>query len=91
MRFSKQIIDRIRPEARTAFFTTNYHVFRAGLKARRVKLRAVGMGAPTKWYFWPNAAVREFAGLLTGHKVKQGMVIIGLGLFYVLLTFLAYR
>ena len=91
MRFSKQIIDRIRPEARTAFFTTNYHVFRAGLKARRVKLRAVGMGAPTKWYFWPNAAVREFAGLLTGHKVKQGLVIIGLGLFYVLLTFLAYR
>ena len=91
MLFSKQIIDGVQPDARPVFFTTNYHVFRAGLKARRVKMRAVGMGAPTKWYFWPNASVREFVGLLTEHKVKQGMVIIGLILFYVLLTFLAYR
>ncbi len=91
MRFSKQIIDGVQPDARPVFFTTNYHVFRAGLKARRVKMRAVGMGAPTKWYFWPNASVREFVGLLTEHKVKQGMVIVGLILFYVLMTFLAYR
>ena len=58
MRFSKRLIDAEAPEAKVAFFTTNYHVFRAGLKARQAKLRAVGMGAPTKWYFWPNAAVR---------------------------------
>ena len=53
------------PEARIAFATTNYHVFRSGLKARRVKMRAQGMGCKSKWYFWPNAAVREFVGLLT--------------------------
>ena len=22
------------------------------------------MGSRTKWYFWPNAQIREFAGLL---------------------------
>ena len=76
MNFSKRIIlKRVRPEketpqgywpslddpeAKIAFATTNYHVFRSGLCARRVKMRAVGMGAKTKWYFWPNAAVREF-------------------------------
>ncbi len=91
MSFSKQIIDRILPDARTAFFTTNYHVFRAGLKARHVKMRAVGMGAPTKWYFWPNASIREFIGLLTEHKVKQSFVIAGLILSYTVLTFLTYR
>ena len=23
-----------------------------------------GMGAKTKWYFWPNALIREFVGML---------------------------
>ena len=89
MRFSKQKIEE-NGGGEIAFFTTNYHVFRSGLKARRVKMRAVGAGAPTKWYFWPNAAVREFVGLLTEHKVKQGLVLCGLLLTYGLLTVLVY-
>lgn len=90
MRFSKEKIDAVNPAGRVAFFTTNYHVFRSGLKARRVKMRAVGMGAPTKWYFWPNAAVREFVGLLTEHRVKQALVIALLAVVYGVLTVMAY-
>ena len=90
MQFSKEKIDAIRPDGRIAFFTTNYHVFRAGLKARRVKMRAVGMGAPTKWYFWPNAAVREFVGLLTEHRGKQAFVLLLLAAVYTALTLMAY-
>ena len=78
------------PEAKIAFSTTNYHVFRSGLCARRVKMRAVGMGAKTKWYFWPNAAVREFVGLLTEHRGKQALIFGGMIVFYVVLTVLAY-
>ena len=78
------------PEARIAFSTTNYHVFRSGLKARRVKLRALGMGCRSKWYFWPNAAVREFVGLLTGHRVKQGLILFSLLVFYTVLTIVFY-
>lgn len=89
MRFSKQKIDE-RGGGEVAFFTTNYHVFRAGLKARRVKMRAVGMGAPTKWYFWPNAAVREFVGLLTEHRLKQGLLLTGLAAVYAILTVIVY-
>ena len=81
----------IDPGAKIAFSTTNYHVFRSGLFARRVKMRAVGMGAKTKWYFWPNAAVREFAGLLTKHRIKQALILSGMVLIYVVLTLLAYR
>ncbi|MBQ7670327.1 MAG: YdcF family protein [Clostridia bacterium] len=91
MKFSKEIITKIDPDAKIAFSTTNYHVFRSGLFARRVKMRAVGMGAKTKWYFWPNAAVREFVGLLTNHRVKQALILLGLIAFYVALTFVAYR
>ena len=90
MRFSKEKILE-RGGGRVAYATTNYHVFRAGLCARRVKMRAVGMGAETKWYFWPNAAVREFVGLLTAHRLKQGLIFGGLTVFYVVLTLLAYR
>ena len=90
MRFSRDIIHASDPAAKVAFFTTNYHVFRAGLKARRVKMRAVGMGAKTRWYFWPNAAVREFVGLLTEHRGKQAFVILILLAVYAALTVLAF-
>ena len=91
MLYSKEIINEIDPKGKIAFFTSDFHVFRAGLKARQVKMRAVGMGSPTRWYFWPNASVREFIGLMTGHRMKQSCVLLGLTAVYVLLTFLVYR
>ena len=74
-----------------AFSTTNYHVFRSGLMARRVKMRAVGMGAKTKWYFWPNAAVREFVGILTEHRLKQALILGGVVAIYIISTVLIYQ
>ncbi|MBQ1742400.1 MAG: YdcF family protein [Oscillospiraceae bacterium] len=91
MRFSKEKIRAINPNGKVAFATTNYHVFRSGLFARRVKMRAVGMGAKTKWYFWPNAAVREFVGLLTEHRGKQALILGGMIALYVALTLWVYR
>ena len=91
MRFSKELILARKPEARIAFSTTNYHVFRSGLKARRVKMRALGMGCRSKWYFWPNAAVREFVGLLTQHRGKQLLILLGLLVGYAVITVLYYQ
>ena len=90
MRFSKEKIWQVNPEGKIAFSTTNYHVFRSGLYARRVKMKAQGMGAKTKWYFWPNAAVREFVGLLTDHRLKQALIFTSLTVSYILLTLWAY-
>ena len=94
MKFSKAKIEELAGSAgnaKIAFSTTNYHVFRSGLFARRVKMRALGMGAKTKWYFWPNAAVREFVGLLSAHRLKQAIILGSMVVFYVVLTFIAYR
>ena len=91
MRFSKEIIDAQKPGAKVAYSTTNYHVFRSGIYARRVKMKALGMGASTKWYFWPNAAVREFVGVLKYHKFKQILILGGMIVVYVVLTILAYQ
>ncbi|MBR3301915.1 MAG: YdcF family protein [Firmicutes bacterium] len=92
MKFSKELILADGgADAKVAFATTNYHVFRGGLKARRVKMRAVGIGAKTRWYFWPNAAVREFVGLLTEHRIKQAIILGSLILLSIALTLLAYK
>lgn len=92
MKFSKELILADGGAgAKVAFATTNYHVFRGGLKARRVKMRAVGIGAKTRWYFWPNAAVREFIGLLTEHRIKQAIILGSLILLSIVLTLLAYK
>ena len=90
MKFSKEIIQENNSDGKVAFSTTNYHVFRSGLHARRVKMRAVGMGAKTKWYFFPNAWVREFVGILTDHRLKQGIIFACLIFAYALMTVAVY-
>ncbi len=90
MKFSKEKIDAVNPEGKIAFATTNYHVFRSGIFARAVNMRAVGMGAETKTYFWPNALVREIIGLLSAQKKKQSIIIVGMIAIYMVLTLAAY-
>ena len=87
--FSRRLMDR--ENAKTAFFTTNYHVFRSGIWARRAgfpRTQIQGEGAPTRWYFWPNAFIREFAGLLSSHRLKQFLICLGLVLAQVAVTLL---
>lgn len=83
MQFSKEKIAAINPDGKISFSTSDFHVFRSGIFARRFKMRAIGVGAKTKWYFWPNAMVREFACLLTKHKLKQAII------FFVMLAVFA--
>lgn len=68
MKFSKELIGD--SNANVAFSTTNYHVFRSGIFAGQAGLKAEGMGSKTKWYFWPNAFIREFVGLIVSQKKK---------------------
>ena len=68
MLFSKSIIDREKPDARVAFATTNYHILRSGILARRVGLNAEGIASCTKWYFRPNGFLREYIAILADTK-----------------------
>lgn len=65
---SKKIIHELNPHAKVAFSTTNYHIFRSGILARRAGLNIEGIASKTKWYFWPNGLMREFIGILAIHK-----------------------
>ncbi|HAK58756.1 MAG TPA: hypothetical protein DCP06_07240 [Lachnospiraceae bacterium] len=64
--FSKKIMDAGKKPYKVVISTTNYHVFRSGMLATAQGLNVSGIGSKTKWYFWPNAQVRDFIGLVVG-------------------------
>ncbi len=73
IRFAKAIIDRSRPGARCVIVTSNYHVFRAAIIARRAGVRGHVTGSPTAGYYWPSAMLREFIAVF----VRYGLVNFG--------------
>ena len=62
-------------EPKTAFATTNYHVFRSGILAERYGLHTEGIGSKTRSYFWVNAFVREFIATVYSERKKHLLVI----------------
>ena len=86
MCFSRKITDAIRPEGKVAFATTNYHVFRSGVWAAEAGVKAEGIGSRTKWWFWPNAFMRETIGLLQKRWKTETVMLILLVVFFSLLT-----
>lgn len=84
MRFSKEIIGNDGTGA--VFATTNYHVLRSGILARKAGFAADGMGSRTKWYFWPNAFIREFVGLMAASYRQQIVFAIILTALYAVVT-----
>ncbi|MGW2965151.1 YdcF family protein [Streptomyces sp. NPDC001220] len=63
LRFSRKIMEEARPGYRCVIVTSNYHVFRAAVTARREGVRGNVVGSRTAAYFWPSAAIREFVAL----------------------------
>ena len=80
MRYSRRLIEERTDEAKVAFSTSSYHVYRGGILASQSGWNIDGMGSRTKWYFWPNAFLREFIGLLVSSRRQQitAMLVIAL-------------
>ena len=68
------------------FSTTGYHVFRSGVWAGQAGLPAEGIGSPTKWWFWPNAFMRETLGLLQKRWKQELLFLLLLIGFFALLS-----
>ena len=91
IKFSKELIDSKNPDAKIAFSTTNYHVYRAGAIAQEQGINVEGIGVKTKTYFWINAFIREFiATIVTNIKTHAFMItaINGLMILMVVCRFL---
>ena len=66
-----------------AFSTTNYHVFRSGMLANELGIRAEGIGSKTKRYYWINAFVREYIATIVKEKKTHLLVSAVLLLIYI--------
>jgi uncharacterized SAM-binding protein YcdF (DUF218 family) len=71
LRCSRSLIETRGASDKVAFSTSNYHVYRGGILAAESGWNIDGMGSPTMWYFWPNAFLREFIGLMAARKFQQ--------------------
>ena len=71
LQFSRRLIEQRGSTAKAAFSSSSYHVYRSGILASEVGWDLDGMGSRTKWYFWPNAFLREFIGLMSARKLEQ--------------------
>jgi uncharacterized SAM-binding protein YcdF (DUF218 family) len=82
--FSKAIMDAARPAspakkgARCVIVTSNYHVFRTAIIARKTGIRGQVTGSRTAGYFWPSAMLREFAAVFLLYRI------VNLGICFVL-------
>ena len=80
----KIIADAGEPEdVKVGIATTNYHIFRGYVLAQKHGLNAEGISAKTKRYFYPNAFLREFAGLLFARKWKIMVVMLLILITYI--------
>lgn len=68
---SKKLMDEHKKDAKVTFVTTNYHVLRSGMLAKKAGLNAEGLASDTKWYYWPNGFIREFIAILCMNKTAQ--------------------
>jgi uncharacterized SAM-binding protein YcdF (DUF218 family) len=90
MSFSGRIIRDTIPEGKAVFATSNYHVFRSGLWARQTGLAAEGIGSKTKWWFWPNAFMRETAGLFQKRWKQEILFLLLLVVFFGFLSMILW-
>ena len=90
IRFSYNIIKEKIENAKIAFSTTNYHVFRAGCIATEQSCIMEGIGAKTKSYFWINAFIREFIATIFNEKKKHIAVIISIIFATILMILITY-
>ncbi|MEY9978436.1 YdcF family protein [Lysinibacillus sp. RC79] len=91
MLFSKKIMESIKGfNYNSIFSTNNFHVFRAGLYAKKVSLDSQGIGSKTAFYYWPNAMIREYIAVFVMNRVRHSIVIAIILGFSILATVVNY-
>jgi uncharacterized SAM-binding protein YcdF (DUF218 family) len=68
--------------------TSNFHVFRTAMIARRLGVRGEVTGARTAGYYWPSATLREFAAVFVSYKAVNLAVCFALVAVPVMVTLL---
>ncbi|MDR0883033.1 MAG: YdcF family protein [Oscillospiraceae bacterium] len=68
MQFSKKLMEATNPDYTCLVVTSNYHVLRAVILAKKVGLKAQGVGGRTAFYYLPAAFIREYIAIIFDYK-----------------------
>ncbi|PYC74514.1 hypothetical protein C7C46_24205 [Streptomyces tateyamensis] len=71
LKFSRELMERLRPGSSCVIVTNDFHAFRAAVLARRAGVRGEAAGSPTAAYYWPSATLREFAAVLATYPLTN--------------------
>lgn len=87
MKFSKQIMDKDAngQPYRAIYVTSNYHLLRTGIYAKRAGLKMSGIGSKTALYYLPNALLREYIAYFFIYR-KQNILFIVCSLLFFFAT-----
>jgi uncharacterized SAM-binding protein YcdF (DUF218 family) len=77
MKFSKKIMEEIKPDYTCIAVTSNYHVLRTAILAKNVGLNAQGIGGKTAFYYLPAAFIREYVAIIFNYKALVVLYILG--------------
>lgn len=85
MTFSKKIVDQLGLDVHNGIFVTSYyHLYRGAQYARDAGMAINGLGAKTKFFFVPNAIIREYIAVLLAHRNFHAIIVTGLVLFAII-------
>lgn len=76
LRFAQDVQARVGVDGTVLVVTSNYHVLRAALLARRIGSGAQVLGAPTPGHRLPGSVLREVAAVVVAHPVLHGVVLV---------------
>ncbi|WP_152361810.1 YdcF family protein [Microlunatus speluncae] len=79
LRFSSALVlaEQVTPPAGPGLIvTSNYHVLRAAILARKLGIAAQAAGAPTADYYWPSAMIREFVAILREQRLVHTILVL---------------
>ncbi|SJZ84866.1 DUF218 domain-containing protein [Pilibacter termitis] len=72
LRFSDEIMQEKKgANYESSFVSNEYHIFRAGLFARKLGMKSDGLGSKTARYYLPNAFIREFIAIVLINKKRH--------------------
>ncbi|WP_216912491.1 YdcF family protein [Nocardia noduli] len=66
--FTAELLGDRGGSTRMVLVTSNFHILRTAILARRLELDAEVVGARTAYYYLPSAVLREFVGLIVEYK-----------------------
>lgn len=85
LQYSKKIMDSQKQNYKCMFVTNNYHVFRTGLYAKKINIKAEGLGCKTALYYWPSAFIREYIAIMLNMK-WYSIFILGVPMIIIILS-----